>query len=281
MKKATAKTRQLEKSSVVIPAAQVRNVVLKPGEWKSKIVLEPRARATIFECDVFPSSAKGKRNQFDMDVTIGKEAELHYVVLVNGGKGIRTIKRKSMVKAGGAMHWHIVTLGGHGDRHELVSTLAGKNAASSIDWIFFVRGDEKQHVSACTNFAAPGGRGEIAMKGVAQDHGYIQCDGKIEITKRGKGTDTSLAEKILLLDKAANADAVPELVIRTNDVKASHSAAVSRVSPEDLFYLQSRGLRSGEARRIYVEGFLSDLVQRVSEENVRVQLLSSIHRLLG
>ncbi len=273
MKKTGMKTRRLKKSSVIIPEGQMRNEVLKLGEWKSKIVLEHRARATIFECNTVPSEKKG---QFSVDVTIGEKAELHYVVLVNGGRGMRTIRRQSTVDAGGIIHWHIVTLGGHGDRHEIVSTLAGKNAASSIDWIFFVRGDEKQHVSASTVFTAPGGRGEVAMKGVAQDRGYIRCDGKIEISKCGKGTDTSLTEKILLLDKTAQADAVPELVIRTNDVKASHSASVSRVSPEDLFYLQSRGLTAKEARKIFVEGFLSDLTEKVPDELIQVKILAAI-----
>jgi len=272
------KTRQFKKSFVLIPKGQVRKEVLKLGGWKSKIILEPGSKATILECNVLPSLAGGKRKQCDMDIKIGKGAELHYVVLVSGGKGIRAIRRQSTVEAGGAVHWHIVTLGGHGDRHELVSTLVGKNATSSIDWIFFVRGDEKQHVSASTIFAAPDGRGEITMKGVAQDHGYIQCDGKIEITRRGKGTDTSLTEKILLLAETAHADAVPALEIRTNDVKASHSASVSRVSPEDLFYLQSRGLRVDEARRMYVEGFLSDLTEKIPNELIRVKILAAIRK---
>ncbi len=276
MRKPTKKPRHFKKSSVLIPAGQVRKEVLKLSKWQSKIVLEPGSKATIFERDIFPSSVGEKRGQFDVDVTIGKGAELHYIALVNGEKEIRRFRRRSTVEADGAIHWHIVTLGGLGDRHELVSTLAGKNAASSIDWIFFVQGDEKQHVSARMIFAAPGGRGEITMKGVAQDHGYIQCDGKIEITRHGKGTDTSLTEKILLLAETAHADAVPALEIRTNDVKASHSASVSRVSPEDLFYLQSRGLRTNEARRMYVEGFLSDLTEKIPNELIRVKILSAI-----
>lgn len=281
MKKTTVKTRQLKKSSVIIPAGQARKEALKLSEWKSKIVLEPGSKATIFERDVFPSSAGEKRDPFDVDVTIGKGAELHYVVLVSDGKERQRIRRRSTVETDGTVYWHIVTLGGHGDWHELVSTLAGKNATSSIDWICFVRGDEKQRVTAHTVFAAPGGRGEITLKGVAQERGQVRCDGKIEITKRGRGTETFLTEKMLLLDKTAQIEAVPALEIHTNDVKAGHSASVSRVNPEDLFYLQSRGLDAKEARRIFVEGFLADLTEKIPDEMIREKILAAIEKAYG
>src|SRR3989338_2589785 len=276
MRKTTMKMRQFKKSLVLIPKGQVRKEVLKLSKWQSRIVLEPGSKATIFERDIFPSSGGEKRGPFDVDVTIGERAELHYVVLVNGGEGTSKIRRRSTVEEGGVMHWHIVTLGGHGDRHELVSMLAGKNATSSIDWIFFVCGDEKQCVSACMVFAAPGGRGEITMKGIAQDHGYIQCDGRIEISERGSGVETFLTQKFLLLDPTAKIDAGPALKIKTDNVKASHSATVSRVTPDDLFYMKSRGLDESSARKMFVEGFLSDLTEKLPDELIRGKILGAI-----
>ena len=64
----------------------------------------------------------------------------------------------------------------------------------------------------------------------------------IEIGPEGTGTDACLTQEVLMLDPTAKVDAIPALEIRTNDVKASHSASVSRVTEEDLFYFGSRGL---------------------------------------
>ncbi len=72
-----------------------------------------------------------------------------------------------------------------------------------------------------------------------------------------------------MLDKTANVDAIPGLEIRTNDVKASHSATVSRVTEEDLFYFRSRGIDPVTARHMFVEGFLYDLAERIYNPDLR------------
>jgi Fe-S cluster assembly scaffold protein SufB len=95
---------------------------------------------------------------------------------------------------------------------------------------------------------------------VAEGKAYVRCDGLLEIGPGGGGTDAYLTEDVLMLDPTAKIDAVPGLEIKTNDVKASHSATVSRVTPEDLFYFAARGISQAEARRMYVEGFLNSVL---------------------
>jgi Fe-S cluster assembly scaffold protein SufB len=135
-----------------------------------------------------------------------------------------------------------------------------------------VRGKERQELSVHNVFGAPHGGGEITLKGVAEDAAFATVNGMIEITERGKGTDTYLTEDVLMLDPTAKIDAVPGLEIRTNDVKASHSATVSRVTAEDLFYFRSRGIDAATARDMYVDGFLGDLLARIKHDDLRETL---------
>jgi Fe-S cluster assembly protein SufB/Fe-S cluster assembly protein SufD len=91
----------------------------------------------------------------------------------------------------------------------------------------------------------------------------------IEIGEKGGGTDTYLTQNILILDRTAKVEAIPALEIKTNDVKASHSATVTKVSEEDLFYMTSRGIAREEARALYVSGFLKDLLGRIAHPQAR------------
>ena len=100
----------------------------------------------------------------------------------------------------------------------------------------------------------------------------------IEITEKGRGTNTYLTEDVLMLDSTAHVDAVPALEIRTNDVKASHSATVSRVTAENLFYLQSRGIPETKARQMFVEGFLGALTERIADSGIREKVAEAILR---
>lgn len=116
------------------------------------------------------------------------------------------------------------------------------------------------------------------MKGVVEGKSRIACNGKIEIGLGGSGTQTYLTQNILLLDSTASADAVPGLEIKTNDVKASHSATVSRVNPEDVFYAGTRGISPGDARRMYVEGFLGSVFETMGDETLRAEVMKRITR---
>jgi Fe-S cluster assembly scaffold protein SufB len=48
------------------------------------------------------------------------------------------------------------------------------------------------------------------------------------------------------------------LNVRTGDVKEGHGAAMAPVSPDELFYLGSRGIEDAEGRRMIISGFLRE-----------------------
>ena len=48
----------------------------------------------------------------------------------------------------------------------------------------------------------------------------------------------------------------PNLLIEENDVTASHSALIGKVSDEELFYLMSRGINHDLAINLLIKGFL-------------------------
>ncbi len=222
------------------------------------------ARVTIFDTS---SSVL-----HSVSVTLEPESDVTYISLSTGSAR----KLESSVGEGASLHWHCTTLGGANDVHSLVSTCAGPNAVSNIDWIFSVSGKDKQSVTVRNIFAARNGGGEITLKGVAEQNAFAVCNGMIEITEQGTGTDTYLTEDVLMLDATAKVDAIPGLEIRTNDVKASHSATVSRVTVEDLFYFQSRGIDSLTARSMFVDGFLYELTERISQEKIRVAVQAAL-----
>lgn len=178
------------------------------------------------------------------------------------------LQQRSLIANGARLHWINITLGG-GIEQSLVSTCTGEGAVSTIDWAFRATDHERQSLQARNVFAAGHGGGEILMKGVAEGNASVGASGMIEIGENGVCTHTYLSQHILMLDPTAKVDAVPGLEIKTNDVKASHSATVSRVTPEDLFYFGARGIAEEEARMMYVDGFLSAIVQKIDNPAMR------------
>lgn len=199
------------------------------------------------------------------------EEDAHAIVVcLYHGTAASEIRQTAEIAAGAHLHWINVTLGGGIDQ-SLISTCTGDGAVSTIDWVFRASDQEKQVLSAKNIFCASNGGGEITMKGVAEGKAHVGASGMIEIGPKGTGTHTYLSQHVLMLDPSAKVDAIPGLEIKTNDVKASHSATVSRVTPEDLFYFGARGIAEEEARRMYIDGFFGDLLLRIADPKARAQ----------
>ena len=206
-------------------------------------------------------------------VTVGEGASCDVVTLQEGGGG--TVIATGRVGAGGRLHWRPITVGGS-VRHEIHSTCTGDGARSEASWIVVARAGEHPKAVIRNAFSARNGGGEVAMRAVALAKGQALLDGRIEIGPEGGGTQTYLTQEALMLDSSAKIDAIPGLEIKTNDVKASHSATVSRVNPEDLFYAASRGIAPDAARRLLVEGFLGKLLEGIDDASIRDDVLVRI-----
>ncbi|PWU23477.1 hypothetical protein C5B42_02890 [Candidatus Cerribacteria bacterium 'Amazon FNV 2010 28 9'] len=99
-------------------------------------------------------------------------------------------------------------------------------------------------------------RANTILKGAAFDNSSIRFFGRIIIEPNCPDTQSFLEERVLVLSDKAKAETVPELEIKTDDVKCSHAASISRIPQEHLFYLQSRGIPKAKAEEMIVEGFL-------------------------
>lgn len=204
----------------------------------------------------------------DVVTHVAAGAELEVVIFCDNESSL-TLTHRGTVEEGGISLLRIATLGTGDTQHTLRTELTGAGAISTVDWMFHARGTAKHRLEAVNAFLAPRGGGEMTMWGVAEEKAHGSVNGMIAIGLNGGGTDTYLTQDVLMLDPLARVDAVPGLEIKTNDVKASHSASVRRVSPEDLFYFASRGIGTEEARRMFLTGFLATFVDKIAAPDLR------------
>lgn len=208
-----------------------------------------------------------------IEVTVGEDASCELLTVQENAAG--TVRAEARIGAHGGLHWRPVTIGGTVS-HEIRSVCTGPGARSAASWIVVARAGEHPKAIIRNVFDARDGGGEVAMRAVALANGQALLDGRIEIGLGGGGTQTYLTQEALMLDSSAKIDAIPGLEIKTNDVKASHSATVSRVNPEDVFYAGSRGIAPNDARRLLIEGFLGKLLESIGDDDLRDAVLGRV-----
>ncbi|MEI6221830.1 MAG: SufD family Fe-S cluster assembly protein [bacterium] len=109
----------------------------------------------------------------------------------------------------------------------------------------------------------------VLIKGIAQQNAKITISGLIRIEQGAKNTDTFFRGDILLLSPDAKAVIIPSLEIIENEVKGGHAATVSKLNPDQLFYLQTRGISPEEGKKLLIEGFLKTALQEITNSEQR------------
>ena len=172
----------------------------------------------------------------------------------------------------------VVTFGGELVRIFPQVAYHGPGGDAELLGIYFA--DEGQHLEhrLFVDHTQPHCRSYVAYKGALQGaSARTVWIGDVLIRKEAVGTDTYELNRNLVLTDGARADSVPNLEIETGEiVGAGHASATGRFDDEQLFYLQARGIREDEARRLVVRGFFAELVTRIGVPEVRERLLAKV-----
>jgi Fe-S cluster assembly protein SufD len=167
---------------------------------------------------------------------------------------------------------HSIALGARLARQDLQSVLAGPGADCLLNGLFFVGGDQRVDHHTVIDHAQPRGTSHEFYHGILLGQAKGVFNGKILVRRGAQKTDAKQTNRNLLLSDGATIDAKPQLEIFADDVRCTHGATVGRLNPEAVFYLRSRGIGDAAARRILVQAFADEILERISHEPLRAHL---------
>ncbi|SIR60081.1 Fe-S cluster assembly protein SufD [Microbacterium sp. RURRCA19A] len=177
----------------------------------------------------------------------------------------------------------VVSFGGGVVRVNPSVELAGPGAEGRLYGLSFADAGQHLESQVYLHHKGPHTVGDVLYKGALQGESARSVwIGDVLIGPDATGTDSYEANRNLVLTDGARADSIPNLEIETGDIQgAGHASATGRFDDEQLFYLQARGIAEGEARRLVVLGFLSEIVQRIGIPELETELIEAIERELA
>jgi Fe-S cluster assembly protein SufD len=95
--------------------------------------------------------------------------------------------------------------------------------------------------------------------------------GRVVVRQDAQKTDAEQTNRNLLLSDSARVDTMPQLEIYADDVKCAHGATTGQIEDDALFYLQSRGLDTREARDLLLFAFANEVVEKLPNEALRAR----------
>ncbi len=146
--------------------------------------------------------------------------------------------------------------GGGSSKHYLDIDLAGAGSTGILTALDLQNGDVHRDLQTLQLHRAPSTTSSFLVRNVVDDHAHSVYSGLIDVSEEAVKTDGYVQNRNLLLSRTAQADSVPRLEIKANDVKCGHGTTAGHVDHEQLFYLESRGISRETASRMIIQGFL-------------------------
>jgi len=246
------------------------------GLHHTLVVAEAGSRVTLIQ-DRVSQDLRDEVNAEVVEIYAEAGARVRYVSLQHWGHHRYSVSvQEAQVAQNTNMVWVAGSMGGGMTKEFLRTNLNATQARSTMAGFSFPF--DHQHVDQSTyqHHKAPNTYSDLLFRNVLRDRARTVFYGMIRIeTEAGGGTEGYQVNNNLLLDDA-RAHAIPGLEISANDVRCSHGATVSHIDPEELFYLQARGLPKPDAESLIVQGFIRPIIERVPLAHMRGRLEEEI-----
>jgi Fe-S cluster assembly protein SufD len=164
---------------------------------------------------------------------------------------------------------HQISMASKLKRNDLTVALQGEHASTDVRGSFYGRHKQTIDNHTCMEHIAPNCTSNEIFRGLVDNQANAVFNGRIHIHPDAQKTLAELSNKNLLLSNLATIYTKPELEIYADDVRCSHGATVGQINKEALFYLQSRGISIGEAKRLLSLAFIAEIVEQLTENSVR------------
>ena len=232
---------------------------------RPRVVIEAGADSQVTVIERFESAAPGPALVLPvLQIAAGPAARVSYLAVNDLSEQAWSIgHQQALGDRDSTVLLATVALGGDYARVRTDARVSGPGASTRQVALYFAGADQMHDFRTIQDHAAAHTTSDLLFKGAVQGHARSVYTGLIRIRENAKGTSAFQTNRNLTLSAGAWAESVPNLDIRTNDVKCSHASTVGPIDPDQRFYLESRGVRPEIAERLVVLGFFDEVLDQL------------------
>lgn len=182
------------------------------------------------------------------------------------------------VEGAGSLRLYHCALGGKTHRQELDLQVVGSGAHASVASLSVGGGASVLDHTTWIEHEKGGSSTSQLAKAVVGGNARSVFNGMIRIAHGADLANSDQLAKALILSRGAEVDSRPQLEVLADDVKASHGSATGKLNPEEIFYLQSRGLAPAQAQRMLVMASVIDVIESHPQAEIAAVVREVVER---
>ena len=167
----------------------------------------------------------------------------------------------------------ILSSGSRFTKNEINCNLNDEYSSAFINGVINLRNLQHHEIKTNINHLAENTKSYQLIKSVLNDSSKGVYQGKIFVDPSAQKTDGYQLSKAILLSENSEFNAKPELEIYADDVKCSHGSTSGSLDENAIFYLMSRGISKNDAYKLLINGFLLDVVEKITDTEIKYLIL--------
>ena len=191
----------------------------------------------------YPGDANGKGGIYNFVTKRGKCA------------GVNSKISWTQVETGSAITWKYPSV-----------LLQGDNSVGEFYSVALVNGRQQADTGTKMTHIGKNTSSTIISKGISAGHGNNTYRGLVKVLPKATGARNFTRCDSLLIGDACGAHTVPYIEVENPSSSVEHEASTTKVSEEQVFYAQARGLSAEAAQTLIINGFVRDVVKRLPLE---------------
>jgi Fe-S cluster assembly protein SufB len=202
-----------------------------------------------------------------VEIFVKEGAKARYTTVQNWSKDVYNLNTKrAVVGAEGTVEWVGGSMGAKVVMLYPGSFLLGEGARADHLNVGVASGNVWKDTGAKVMHLAPNTTSNILAKSISKDGGIMGYRGLVRMGHNSQGSKAHVQCDGLMMDDRSRSDTWPDIQIQNPHVTVAHEAVVGKISDEQMFYLQSRGLSEEEAAAMIVNGFIEPVTKELPME---------------
>jgi Fe-S cluster assembly protein SufD len=231
---------------------------------RTAIALDAGAEASFVE--IFDGAHAGVQRHAATIVTLADGARARHVAVVGDEPGLHVETQICEVAKTAEFAAFGLVSGGELTRRQIFVRITGDEAKVSLGGLALIEGVRRADTTLQVVHGAPGGISREFYRAIVDDDAVGVFQGKVIVERAAQKTDGAMKSQAILLSPRAQMNEKPELEIFADDVACGHGATVASLDPEQVFYLESRGISNGDAKAMLLEAFGGESIDRIEDE---------------
>lgn len=234
---------------------------------RTLIIVEEGAFVHYIEGCTAPIYTTDALHSAVVEIIVKRGARCRYTTIQNWSHDVyNLVTKRAVAYQDAVMEWVDGNIGSRVTQKYPSIYLMEPGARGEVVSVAFAGDGQHQDTGGKVIHVAPNTSSRITSKSVSKGTGRASYRGLVKVYEGAVGSRCNVECDALLLDEHARTDTYPYIEIEEKNVTIGHEARVSKVSDEQIFYLQSRGLKKDEALTLIVSGFIEPLAKELPME---------------